>query len=102
MKKEPSHHSKTLSEHYKDNQFKTQLQTIFEYLQSHIATASMVTAETGVPQKCITRYKRDLEQAGLLWETEKKPCKATGFKAWFLTTNPHLAPKGKSIQLNLF
>ena len=101
MKKEPSHHSKTLSEPDKDKYSESQLQTFFTYLQNHIATASMVTAETGVPQKCICRYKRDLEKNDLLWETEKKPCGKTGFNASYLTTNPNLSPKGKPVQLNL-
>ena len=79
----------------KDTYKRTQLKTIFEFLQNNIATASMVTEATGVPQKCITRYKRDLEKAGRLCEIEKKLCKKTGFKAWYLTTNPDLFPKSK-------
>ncbi len=75
----------------KSKGFNTQLQTIFHYLQKHIATASMVSSITGVPQKNICRYKRDLEKAGQLWETEKKLCKQTGFQAWYLTTNPNNA-----------
>ena len=84
----------------KDTDFKSQLKTIFQYLQEHIATASMVSAATGIPQKNICRYKRDLEKAGRLWEIEKKLCKKTGFKAWYLTTNPEQAPFNN--QLNLF
>lgn len=42
-------------------QTKTQLQTIFEYLQNHIATASMVAEAT--------------------------VCQLTGFKAWYITTD---------------
>ena len=84
----------------KNRQFKSQLKTIFQYLQKHTATASMVAAATGVPQKNICRYKRDLEKAGRLWEVEKKPCKHTGFKAWYLTTNPAKAPV--NTQLTLF
>ena len=76
----------------KYNDFNSQLKTIFQYLQNNIATASMVSAATGIPQKNICRYKRDLEKAGRLWETEKKLCKKTGFKAWYLTTNPELFP----------
>jgi hypothetical protein len=71
----------------------TQKKTIFEYLQNHTATASMVADATGIHQKCITRYKRDLERKGLLCEVEKKPCLLTNFKAWFLTTNPKFFPK---------
>jgi len=83
-----------------DTDFKSQLKTIFQYLQKYIATASMVSDATGVPQKNFTRYKRDLEKAGRLWEIEKKLCKKTGFKAWYLTTNPKKAPFNN--QLNLF
>jgi hypothetical protein len=73
--------------------FRTQEQTIFQYLQNHTATASMVANATEVPQKSICRYKRNLEKRGLLFEVEKKLCKLTGFKAWYLTTNPDLCLK---------
>lgn len=77
-------------------------QTIFQYLQEHDATVSMVSDATGICQRNICRYKRDLEKAGLLWEIEKKTCKKTGFKAWYLTTNPGHALIQSRIQLNLF
>ena len=51
----------SLTSHGKDNPHHNQLQTIFQYLQEHDATASMVSDATGVPQKNICRYKRDLE-----------------------------------------
>lgn len=85
--------------HHKDTDFETQLQTIFYFLQNHIATASMVADKTGVPQKCITRYKRDLEKAGRLWELEKKACQKTGFKAWYLTTNPNNVTHSQQLKL---
>lgn len=91
----------SLTSQSKDSSRLNQLQTIFHYLLEHIATASMVADATGVYQKNICRYKRDLEKAGRIWEIEKKPCKKTGFKAWYLTTNPDKAPK-HSPQLNLF
>lgn len=75
-----------------DTDFKCQLKTIFQYLREHIATASMVSSATGIPHKNITRYKRDLEKAGQLWEIEKKTCKETGYKAWYITTDPEQAP----------
>lgn len=78
-----------------------QLKTIFQYLQKHIATASMVADATGIYQKNICRYKRDLEKAGRLWEIKKAICQKTGFRAWYLTTDPNKAPKQKP-QLNLF
>ena len=84
----------------KDNGFESQSKTIFLYLQQHIATASMVADATGITQKNITRYKRNLEKLNRLWEIEKKPCKKTGFMAMYLTTNPQQSPINN--QLNLF
>lgn len=80
--------------------FGKQLKTLFQYLQNHIATASMIAKATGIPQKNICRYKRDLEKAGLLWEVEKKKCKETGFRAWYITANSDFLPKSE--QLSLF
>jgi hypothetical protein len=60
----------------------------------------MVSEVTGIKQKNICRYKRDFEKAGLLWEIRKGTCKITGFKAWYLTTDPAKAPKQDPAQLN--
>lgn len=84
-----------------DKTRQNQLQTIFQYLQKHVATASSVAKETGIPQKNICRYKRDMEKAGHLWEVKKDRCRITGFKAWYLTTDPRKAPQN-STQLTLF
>lgn len=85
----------------KDKAKPAQIKTIFYYLHENVATASMVSDETGIPQKNICRYKRDLEKAGMLWEIIKTTCKKTGFKAWYLTTDPDKAPKCSN-QLYLF
>jgi hypothetical protein len=69
----------------KNNHKATQLQTIFEYLQTHVCTATMLSKATGVPQKCITRYKRDLEKSGRLAEVYKTYCKVTNNLAWYIT-----------------
>lgn len=99
----PKHkHPQSIIRQHKGNTPLTQLQTIFQYLKRHIATASMVSNATGIPQKNICRYKRDLEKANRLWEVKKRVCKLTGFKAWYLTTNKAKAPKHSIIQLNLF
>lgn len=74
----------------KNKGFQSQEKTIFQYLKKHTATATMLTAATGIPQKCITRYKRDFEKAGKLQEVVKAICKSSGFKAWYLTTNKNL------------
>lgn len=71
----------------RDNFQTTQLQIVFRYLSNYIATASMVSADTGIPQKNVCRYKRQLEKAGLLWELRKSKCRETGHDAWYLTTD---------------
>lgn len=84
----------------KGNNRQTQLKTIFTYLENNVATASMVSAATGIPQKNICRYKRDLEQAGYLAEIKKAACKITGFLAWYITTDKKQFPNN-SPQLSL-
>jgi len=78
----------------------TQLKTIFHYLKTTTATATMTAEATGIPQKSLCRYKRDLEKKGLLYEVEKKLCKVTNFRAWYLTTNPELFPKVEPLKTN--
>ncbi len=77
----------------------TQIKTVYNYLRSHIATASMVAAATGIPQKNICRYKRDLEKAGKLWEVKLAYCEKTGFEAWYLSTDPGKKPEKSQLQL---
>ena len=84
----------------KDKCFQAQKKVVFEFLKVHTATASMITEATGIPQKNICRFKRDLEKVGLLAETERKLCKVTSFKAWYLTTNPDLFPINNQTQNN--
>lgn len=85
----------------KDNRHKTQEKIVFDYLQTHVASASMITNATGVPQKCVTRYKRKFERMGLLKQIKRDRCKITGRIVWYLTTNKKLFPK-YSLQLTLF
>ncbi len=69
---------------------KAQTKIYFQYLQTHIATNSMVSKATGIPQKNLTRYKREFEDAGLLFEVYKGICKHTKNRATYLTTNKAL------------
>lgn len=85
--------------HSKDSSHLNQLQTIFQFLVENVATASMVAGATGIYQKNICRYKRDLQKSGRLWELEKKKCKKTGFKAWYLSCNPDKAPQSNQLIL---
>jgi hypothetical protein len=85
----------SLNSQGKDKYFQKQKETIFLYLQNNIATATMVSQATGISQKNICRYKRDLEKDGVLWEVKKTLCEITGFKAWYITTNIILAQNAK-------
>jgi len=76
-----------------------QLKTIFNYLQKHIATNTMVSEATGIPQKNICRYKRDLEKLGLLAEVKKSYCEITNHLAWYVTTNTNLFPKSNQLKM---
>lgn len=96
---------KSLNSQSKDNIYKTsatQLQTIFEYLSTRIATTTMVSIATGIPQKSICRYKKDLEKRGLLTEIEKKLCRVTKFRAWYITTDKTKFKQIVSPQTKLF
>lgn len=83
----------------KNKHIKTELITIFEYLEKNVCTASMLSDATGIKQKNITRYKRDLEKQNLLREVYKDYCKLTGFKAWYITAKPDLLPKSNQTKI---
>lgn len=82
-----------------DTKKSNQLKTIFNYLQNHIATNTMVSVATGIPQKNICRYKRDLEQLGSLAEVKKSYCKITKHLAWYITTNANSFSKPNQYKL---
>lgn len=69
-----------------------QRQSFYEFLRSGLFTASQTVKATGIPHKSITRYKRQLEKAGKLWEVDKLICPITGHLVMRITTNPALVP----------
>ena len=69
---------------------KAQMKVYFEYLKTNVASNSMVTDATGIPQKCLTRYKRTFEKQNLLCQMYRKRCKITSRMVWYLTTNQTL------------
>jgi len=78
--------------HASKSYFIAQKKQVFEYLMDKIATASMVASSLGIPQKNITRYKRELEESGLLKEVKEDQCKITRRLAWYITTDKNLFP----------
>ena len=89
VKKPTSAPLNSLNSQSKDNHFKNELKTILHYLNENVLTASMLSEISGVPQKNICRYKRDLEKRGLLIEVCKMECQKTGFRAWYITSTKH-------------
>jgi DNA-binding IclR family transcriptional regulator len=65
----------------------TQENNIYQYLQTYTATAEMISKATGIKHSSVCRYKKNLEQKGLLKEVEKKKCRITGCMAWYLSAN---------------
>ncbi len=79
-----------------------EMSVFYEYLMKHTATCSMVSDAIGIKQKNLCRYKVALQKANLLWELFSKPCKVTGYKAAYLTTNKDLISTIDKNQLSLF
>jgi hypothetical protein len=77
----------------------TQMAVFYDYLKTRVETASMVSRETGIPQKNICRYKRRYQEQGKLAEIRKGICKVTGYKAWYITTNAELFPATRQADL---
>lgn len=72
----------------KVNHFQTEKQILFQYLQKNIATAAMVEEATGIRICNITRHKRSFEKNGTLEKLFRSICRRTGYRAWYLTTDP--------------
>ena len=85
-------HQSPLFSDYKDKAYKTQLQTIFQYLQENVATASMVSIETGILRANICRYVAEWEKENLICIVRKGICPISKHRAGFYTTNPELFP----------
>ena len=81
---------------------KSQIQRMYEYLLTNIATASMLEQTLNIKQKCITRHKRELENNGYLYEVCHQKCKETGFKAWYLSTDPYLNPMKNQLKFSFY
>jgi len=77
----------------------SQLQQVYEYLQKHCATATMVAEALDIYRPSLCRLKRELEKAGLLVEVNKDYCGITRRIATYLTTNPKFVPKFSQLRL---
>ena len=104
MKNTNSSRKSLLIEQRKDTQkgHKAQKKRFFNYLKKHTVSCTMASHKLRIAQKCLTRYKRQLECIGKLWQVKKSKCKITRRWVWYLTTDPTKAPKHSVTQLKLF
>ena len=79
----------------KDNE----LQAVFEYLKTHIATSTMAAVALNIYRPNLCRRKRTLEIAGQLMEVKTAYCKVTKCKAAYLTSNPAWFPIQSQLKL---
>jgi hypothetical protein len=75
--------------------FAAQKKRMLEYLQEYNATAGEVAARLGIYRPNVCRFKRQLEEEGLLIELGKTKCSITHFPASVLTCDPELIGTGQ-------
>lgn len=104
MKNTNSSRKSSVCKQYEDTKkaHKAQKKRFYNYLKRQTVSCTMASKALRIAQKCLTRYKRQLEENGNLWQVKKSKCKITGRWVWYLTTDPDKAPKYLVTQLNLF
>ncbi len=78
---------------------KAQKKRFYNYLNKHVVSCTMASKALRIEQKCLTRYKRQLEKNGSLWQVFKHKCKHTNRRVWYITTNLELIPLSNQIKL---
>lgn len=78
---------------------KAQKKRFYNYLKKNLCSCTMVSKALRIEQKCLTRYKREFEKCGILWQAKKGKCMHTNRIVWYLTTNPELIPIDKQTKL---
>lgn len=76
-----------------------QQRRFYNYLKRHTVSCSMASKSLRIPQKCLTRYKRNLEKAGLLTQVKIARCNITGRYVWYLSTDPQAKPQNVQTKL---
>lgn len=91
----PSNNSLNATKHSKYNNFESELKQVRAYLKKYDATATMVSIALNIYRPNLCRHKATLEKAGQLIVLHKAVCRATGYKADYLSCNPEKAKGGK-------
>lgn len=76
-----------------------ELQAVYEYLQTNIATATMAATALNIYRPSLCRRKRTLEKAGKLMEVKTGYCKITKCEAAYLSTNAAWFPLDSQLKL---
>lgn len=77
-----------------------QYSRVHEFLRHHDATRLMVSIQLGIYQANICRYVRDMVKRRAAGVVRVAPCRITGERAEYLTTDPNRIPPDS--QLGLF
>lgn len=74
----------------KDTNFQTQKRKYLALLRKKSVTNTMASEILNIPQKNLCRFKRELEDKGMLAVICIQKCRITGEKAQYLTADPFL------------
>lgn len=92
----------SLNLHDKDNEYRSQYQTVFQSFKEHPKTMLDVSLETGILRANICRYVADMEDKGLIQLLYKAGDGNTKFTAGYYTTDKELFNQVDDRQLKLF
>ena len=84
----PSNNSLNARKHSKYNNFESELKQVRAYLEKYDATATMVSIALDIYRPNLCRHKAILAKAGQLVVLHKAVCRATGYRADYLSCNP--------------
>lgn len=98
MKKEQSHHSTTLSEHYKDTYFQAQMTRVFLAFNRKPSTMLMISIETGILRANICRYVAKWQKREDIHLLRRSICPISKHMAGYYSTDANLFTQ----QLKLF
>lgn len=92
----------SLNLHDKDNEFRSQYQTVFQSFKDRPKTMLDVSLETGILRANVCRYVADMEDKGLIQLLYKAGDENTKFMAGYYTANKELFNQVDKRQLKLF
>jgi hypothetical protein len=92
----------SLNLHDKDNEFRSQYQTVYQSFKERPKTMLDVSLQTGILRANVCRYVADMEDKKLIQLLYKTEDEHTKFTAGYYTTDKDLFRKENNQQLNLW